>query len=142
MPSFIKPQTIKRARRLRRNMTDGERKLWSELQEFRRWYGVHFRKQAPIGNYVVDFVAHEYHLVVEVDGEHHFTLEGRARDRVRDAWLASQGYRILRFNTGEISDSFDGCVEEILGALGLTGQRGDTLTPSPSPQGGGGLAAT
>jgi very-short-patch-repair endonuclease len=100
-------------------MTDGERRLWSELKEFRRWYGIHVRKQAPIDPYIVDFAIHEHRLIVEIDGEHHFTPDGMARDRRRDAWLAGRGYRILRFNTGELSEAFNGCIEEILGALGL-----------------------
>jgi very-short-patch-repair endonuclease len=100
-------------------MTDGERRLWSELRQFRRWYGIHVRKQAPIGPYVVDFVVQEHRLMIEVDGEHHFTAGGLARDARRDAWLAGVGYRVLRFNTGELVDAFDGCIEEILGVLGL-----------------------
>ena len=68
LPTFIKPAAIKRARSLRKNMTDGERKLWSELQHFKRWYGVHFRKQAAIGDFVVDFVAHDQRLIVEGTG--------------------------------------------------------------------------
>lgn len=119
MPTLVRPQAIKRARRLRRNMTDGERRLWSELKEFRRLYGIHVRKQAPIGNYTVDFVVHEHRLVIEVDGEHHFTPNGLARDAARDAWLDTVGYRVLRLNTGELDHSFDGCVVEILDALGL-----------------------
>lgn len=136
MPTLIKKATIRRARRLRRNMTAGELKLWAELQQFKTWYGVHFRKQAPVGDHVVDFVAHERKLVVEVDGEHHFSAVGIVRDKIRDDWLRSQGYQIVRLNTGELSDSFDGCIEEILGRLGLMQ---DTPTPSPSPQGGGEL---
>jgi very-short-patch-repair endonuclease len=121
-------------------MTDGERKLWSELKQFRRWYGIHVRKQAPVGPYIVDFAIHECRLVIEIDGEHHFTPSGQARDRARDEWFASQGYRVLRINTGELSDSFDGCVEEILHEIGLMGD-GTTPTPNPSPQGGGGLGS-
>ncbi|WP_187973092.1 endonuclease domain-containing protein [Aquibium microcysteis] len=98
-------------------MTGGERRLWSELRQFRRWYGVHVRRQAQIGPYVVDFVVQEHRLIIEVDGEHHFTAEGRARDARRAAWLAGVGYRVLR--SGELVDSFDGCIEEILGVLGL-----------------------
>ncbi|WP_244478736.1 MULTISPECIES: endonuclease domain-containing protein [unclassified Mesorhizobium] len=135
----IDPKVIPRARRLRRNMTEGERKLWAELSQFRRWYGIHIRKQAPIGYYVVDFVIHEHRLVMEVDGEHHFTPEGQRRDRERDEWLAGEGYTVLRFNTGELSDNFSGCIEEILGVLGLMDGRRRTPTPNPSPQGGGGL---
>ncbi|MEN7450394.1 endonuclease domain-containing protein [Mesorhizobium sp. CCNWLW179-1] len=139
MPTGIGPDAIRRARRLRRNMTEGERKLWLELREFRRLYGIHVRRQAPLGPYIADFVIHERHLIIEVDGEHHFTATGHARDRKRDEWLASQGYKTLRFNTGELSESFDGCVEEILRELGLMPDLEITPTPSPSPQGGGGL---
>ena len=82
-----------------------------------------------------------------MDGEHHF-LPGRLeRDAARDQWFASQGYAVLRFNTGELSDAFDGCVEEIMRELRLIDTTG---TPSPAgasrltrpsfgtPQGGGG----
>ena len=100
-------------------MTEGERKLWSELKEFRRLYGIHVRKQAPIGNYTVDFVVHEHRLVIEVDGEHHFTPSGVMKDAARDAWLNDAGYLVIRMNTGELDRSFDGCVVEILHALGL-----------------------
>ena len=119
MPTGISKSAIGNARNFRRNMTAGERRLWSELRDFRRLYGIHVRKQAPIGPYIADFAIHEHGLVIEIDGEHHFTPEGLRRDRVRDEWLASQGYRVLRFNTGELSGSFDGCIVEILDALGL-----------------------
>ncbi|WP_245420525.1 MULTISPECIES: DUF559 domain-containing protein [unclassified Mesorhizobium] len=58
-------------------------------------------------------------MVVEVDGEHHFTPERMDRDRTRDAWHGRQGYRVLRFSTGELAGSFDGCVEEILRQVGV-----------------------
>ena len=118
-PTSINPAAIKRARALRRNMTEGERKLWSELKEFRRLYGLHARKQAPIGPYIADFVLHEKNLVIEVDGEHHSTPEGMEKDRIRDAWFGREGYRVLRFSTGELTDSFDGCIEEILREVGV-----------------------
>ena len=120
MPTVVPRRAIERARRLRKNMPEGEKRLWSELKRFRRWYGVHVRRQASIGDFTVDFAIHEYRLVIEVDGEHHFTAEGLARDARRDAWLRSVGYRVLRLNTGELSDSFDGCIEEILRALGIS----------------------
>lgn len=130
LPTKIDPKSIKRARRLRRDMTDGERRLWSELREFRRLYGIHVRKQVPIGQYIVDFAIHEHRLIVEVDGEHHFTAHGKERDRTRDAWLARLGYRVLRLTTGELSDSFDGCVEDVLRALGLKDVSAPTFSPS------------
>lgn len=119
MPTSISPAAITRARKLRRNMTEGERKLWSELKQFRHLYGLHVRKQAPIGPYIADFVIHAKDLVIEVDGEHHLLPERSHRDAKRDQWLTAQGYKVLRFTTGELSDSFDGCIEEILREAGL-----------------------
>lgn len=119
MPSAIEPEAIMRSRRLRRNATEGEKRLWSELRDFRRLYGVHVRRQAPIGNYIVDFAVHEKRLVIEVDGEHHELPDRMRRDAGRDAWLASQGYRVVRLRTGELVDNFGGCVEEILRSAGL-----------------------
>ncbi|RNC94726.1 MAG: endonuclease domain-containing protein [Oricola sp.] len=108
-----------RARSFRRNMTDGERRLWVELREFRKRYGVHVRRQAPVGPYITDFAIHDLKLVIEVDGQHHFEPARIARDRQRDDWLKGQGYKVLRFNTGELDDSFDGCVEEIMREAGI-----------------------
>jgi very-short-patch-repair endonuclease len=139
MPTAIDPRSIPRARRLRRDMTEGERKLWSELREFRRLYGVHVRRQAPVGPYVADFAIHERRLIVEVDGQHHFEPEGLERDRQRDEWFASQGYRVLRISTGELSDAFDGCVEEILRELGLMER---DPTPDLSSRGRAGSGGT
>jgi very-short-patch-repair endonuclease len=119
MPTSVDPKAIGRARKLRRNMTDGERKLWSELKEFRRLYGLHARKQAPIGPYIVDFVIHSKTLVIEIDGQHHSLPHQVVKDRHRDDWLRAKGYRVLRFTTGELSDSFEGCIEEILRDVGL-----------------------
>ena len=119
MPTSVTPTAIKRARKLRRGMTDGERKLWSMLKEFRRDFDVHVRRQAPIGPYVVDFVIQAKKLVIEVDGEQHFLPEQMRRDAVRDRWLSDRGYKILRLSTADLADAFDGCVEEIMGELGL-----------------------
>ena len=118
-PTIVDPRAISRARSLRRNMTEGEKKLWSELREFRRLYGVHVRKQVPIGPYIADFAIHSAKLVIEVDGEHHFTPEGLTKDVKRDEWLKKAGYRVIRFNTGELAEAFDGCIEQVLRELGL-----------------------
>ena len=111
-------ETAARARQLGLNMTDGERKLWSELRQFRRLYGLHVRRQAPIGPFIADFAIHSLRLVIEVDGEHHFSPEGMHRDARRDAWLSREGYKTLRFTTGDLENAFDGCIEEILRAVG------------------------
>jgi very-short-patch-repair endonuclease len=100
-------------------MTDGERKLWAELRQFRQYYGIHVRRQVPIGPYIADFAIHDAKLVIEVDGEHHFSTRGAARDLKRDDWLTNAGYRVIRLNTGELDDAFDECIEKILHEMGL-----------------------
>ena len=110
---------VKRARSLRNNATDGERRFWSELRQFKRYYGLHVRRQAPIGRYVADFVIQSRRLVIEVDGEFHAAPERQTADKRRDKWLKSQGYRTVRITTGELTENLDGCIETILRELGL-----------------------
>ena len=105
-------------------MTDGERKLWDELRQFRRWYGIHTRRQAPVGPFVADFLIHAHKLVIEVDGEHHVEPAQMTRYRQRDEWFVEQGFKVVRFNTGELSEAFEGCVETIPQALGLNDASG------------------
>ena len=105
---------------MRKNLTEGETRLWSELKQFRRLYGVHVRRQAPIGSYFADFVIQAEKIVIEVDGEHHFTSDGSKHDARRDAWFAEAGYRVMRINTGDLTENFDGCIETILRELELT----------------------
>lgn len=118
VPTVVQKEAVHRARRLCRAMADDERRLWAESRQFRGWYGINVRKQVPIDSFVVDFAVHEHRLVIEVDGEHHFTADGLRRDGAWDAWLEGRGSRRLRFNAGELGGSFGGCVEEILRALG------------------------
>lgn len=119
-PTVVAKRDIANARKLRGAMTEGERKLWDELRDFRRHYGIHARKQVPMGPYVVDFAIHAARIVIEVDGHFHEIPERKAADAARDAWLRQVGYRVLRFNTGELEHSFDGCIEEILRELGVS----------------------
>ena len=82
------------ARQLRCRSTDAERLLWRHLRR-RRLADFKFRRQEPVGTYVPDFVCYEGRLIVELDGGQH--ADDRAYDERRDAWLASQGFRVLRF---------------------------------------------
>ncbi|WP_395018283.1 endonuclease domain-containing protein [Dongia sp.] len=102
------------ARRLRSEMTDAERRLWSRLRR-RQIEGLHFRKQVPIGNYIVDFCCLKRRLIVEVDGSQH--AEREEQDAERTAWLSQQGYRVLRFWNNEVLQNTDGVMERILRAV-------------------------
>ncbi len=102
------------ARRLGRDQTDAEGRLWYRLREH-RLEGFRFRRQFPIGNFIVDFCCREQRLAVEVDGGQH--LDREAADRSRSNLIEARGYRVLRFwNSGVISN-FDAVLECILTAL-------------------------
>ena len=118
-PSSISKLTISNAQRMRKDMTRGELRLWSELRKL-KVLGFHVRKQVPIGMYIADFAIMKERLIIEVDGSHHLENAQIKHDEKRDAWLSSQGFKILRFNTGEIDESLSGCIEEIMGELGVS----------------------
>ena len=104
------------ARNLRAEMTARERLLWSRLRK-RQLQGVQFYRQKPIGDYIVDFYAPKASLVVEVDGSQHLNSEHRQDDAERDAYLKSQGLRVLRFSNFEVSQELDAVMSVILQAL-------------------------
>lgn len=106
---------VANARSLRREMIDAERKLWSRLRGGQR--GFYFRRQTPVGDYVVDFVCLKEKLVVELDGGQHHTDEGMERDRRREEFLRSQGLRVLRFSNIDVLKNTDGVVEKIVEEL-------------------------
>jgi very-short-patch-repair endonuclease len=105
-----------RARTLRKSMSDAEYKLWQELR-LRQLDGMRFRRQHPIGPYIVDFVCLEKRLIIEVDGEQHTQDAQVAHDRRRDRWLAAKGFRVMRFQTIEVYEGVDGVADTIWGAL-------------------------
>jgi very-short-patch-repair endonuclease len=107
-----KPQrraTPEIARRLRRAMTDAERKLWRALRD-RQIDKAKFRRQVPIGPYVADFLCFETRIVVEVDGGQHAES---TRDRVRDRWFADNGFRVLRFWNNDVHSNVHGVLDTI-----------------------------
>jgi very-short-patch-repair endonuclease len=105
-----------RARELRKTMTPQEVKLWVRLRELRR-QGYHFRRQAPKGCYIVDFMCLRSRLIVEVDGAQHGFESHVGRDKRRDRYFADRGFRTLRFWNNEINENLDGVVETIWHAL-------------------------
>jgi very-short-patch-repair endonuclease len=129
----IKPRTRLQAQSMRRRPTDAERKLWYLLRSLKP-LGFHFRRQAPIGVYIVDFVWYAGKLVVELDGAQHAELR-RAYDDRRTAWLEAQGYRVLRFWNNDVLKTPRSVGEAILAAIDQSALKDPT--PIPSPQGGG-----
>ena len=105
------------ARQLRKWPTIGETLLWKELRELRR-QGYHFRWQAPIDKYIVDFACFPQRLVIEVDGVQHRETAARRADAARDADLSWRGFKLLRFRNDEVHDSMHGVMLEVLAALG------------------------
>ena len=118
-------KALTNAKTLRANQTEAEQRLWYHLRAH-RFMGLKFKRQKPIGIYIVDFVCLEQRLVVEVDGGQH--AEHVEYDLHRDAWLRSQGYRVLRFWNNEVMQQLEGVLEQIR----------ITLSPCPSPTSGRG----
>ena len=113
------------ARNMRAAPTDAEAVIWRQLRAHR--FARHkFKRQQPIGNYILDFVCFEAKVIVEVDGGQH---NGSSADKERDAWLESQGFIVLRFWNNDVMQNLEGVLMRIL----------EVVAPSPSvppPRGG------
>ena len=108
----VDKSAIFRARSLRENATDAERKLWAELRLLKR-QGFHFRRQVPFRKYTLDFVEHDTKLVIELDGGQHAEPEHRRRDEIRDAVLEREGYYTIRIWNGGVDTDMNGVMETI-----------------------------
>jgi len=127
-------QRIPRARALRRDATEAEKKLWRHLRQppFREH---HFRRQATIGRYFADFASHQLRIVIEVDGGQHSL---GTSDEARTRYLNANGYRVVRFWNNEVLENISGVLLMIDTAINA--ERPPTPDPSP-PQAGGGEQA-
>src|SRR5436190_17443836 len=130
--SAITRRTRGQAQALRRNPTDAERKLWWLLRSLKP-RGMHFRRQAPIGIYIADFVWYSGKLVIELDGSQHAEAR-KAYDEQRTQWLESQGYRVLRFWNNDVLKTPRSVGEAILAATQAHEASPQPPTPNPSPQ--------
>ena len=117
-----------RARSMRNNPTEPEKRLWRHLSD-RQLAGYKFRRQQVIGWFIADFVCASAKLIVEVDGDTH----AEAEDRVRDRTLAEQGYRTVRVTNHDVMANMDGVLQFITEAL----RQADSPHPNPSPEGEG-----
>jgi len=127
MPS-VRRQISPHAAQLRRDMTDVEWKLWFALRD-RRLDGFKFRRQATIGDYVVDFLCVEARLVIELDGGQH----SEKRDARRTVFIESRGYRVMRFWNNAVNESFEGVLQMIHAALIEAVPEEERRRPSPNP---------
>ena len=105
---------VRRARELRRDLSPAERKLW---YEFLSGLPYKFTRQKPLGRYVADFYCSKKRLVIEVDGDSHFTDRGLQRDADRTAAMAALGLRVIRFTNPDVMDCFEAVCMEIHKAL-------------------------
>ena len=104
------------AKQLRKSMTPEEVKLWLQLKHFNR-SGYHFRRQAPVDGYILDFVEFTQRLIIEVDGSQHAMPQGEIRDRKRDQHFTSAGFVVLRFWNVDINQAMNGVIDKILSVL-------------------------
>ncbi len=135
----VPPRLRSAAKRLRRDLTAAEERLWLELRG-KRFFGAVFRRQVPIGAYVADIVCHEARLVVEVDGDTHDRPGAAERDEQRTAYLNSIGYRVVRVDNPEVYGNLEGVLVEI--GRHIPGFETDLAVdpplPVPPPPGGRG----
>jgi 5-methyltetrahydrofolate--homocysteine methyltransferase len=112
------------AKELRQKQTEAEKLLWSRLKN-QHLMGVKFRRQEPIGSFIVDFINYENRLIIEIDGNPHNAVENKQNDVQRTMWLERQGFRVLRFWNGEVEHHFERVVTRIRKAL--------DISPHPDP---------
>lgn len=110
----MKNNLITLARDLRKRSTEAERRLWCRLTR-RQMEGFKFRRQQPIGQYIVDFVNFERKLIIELDGSQH--IIDKDEDIKRDNWFKQQDYEVLRFWNNEVFENLEGILETIRSKL-------------------------
>jgi very-short-patch-repair endonuclease len=103
---------IPKAKQMRRKPTPAERKLWLE---YLRHQPFRVRRQCPLGHYILDFFVFTHKLVIEVDGNQHYTPQGLEYDQRRTAWLEAQGFRVVRFRNAEVMRDLQGVMERLDG---------------------------
>jgi very-short-patch-repair endonuclease len=101
------------ARRLRNDMTDAERLLWSKIRK-KQLKDVQFYRQKTIGNCIADFYCPRAKLVIELDGGQHYCADGIKKDAVRDRYLTLQGLNVLRFSNIDVMQNIEGVLDNIM----------------------------
>ncbi len=118
------------AKTLRKGATDTEKLLWKHLRA-KQFKGIKFRRQQPLGKYIVDFVCYESKMIIEVDGGQHTQPSEMMKDNERDRWFKAQGYKVIRFWDNEVLMNIRG----VLDIIGAYFQEHPPLNPLPSREG-------
>ncbi|MDP7069344.1 MAG: endonuclease domain-containing protein [Candidatus Peribacteraceae bacterium] len=100
------------ARHLRTRQTNGERALWRKIRA-KRFHGIKFRRQVPIGPYIVDFLYIQKKLIIEIDGDSHYEPGAKEKDAIREAYLREKGFNLLRFSNDAALNSIEWVLTEI-----------------------------
>ena len=108
----VLPELLIFAKQLRQNQTDAERLLWQVLRS-RNLIGFKFRRQQPVGGYILDFYCHAARLAIELDGGGHNTANQKSYDEERTKVVSGAGIKVIRFWNHEVLNSLDSVLEEI-----------------------------
>ncbi|MDI6763359.1 MAG: endonuclease domain-containing protein [Thermodesulfobacteriota bacterium] len=127
----MKRQNIEKCRNLRKKQSDAEKKLWEVLRN-RQLKGAKFRRQFPVGRYILDFYCPEYRLGIEADGGQHYEDKGRQKDGLRTRELNELGVKIVRFSDREILTNIDGVYETIQSIVEKRKANPPHLNPLPN----------
>lgn len=104
------PKLVEKAKEMRKNMTLAEKKLW---HNYLRTFRFRVLRQRPINNFIVDFYCRELKLVIEIDGDSHFTNEGKAHDQERTQVLEGYGLKVMRFTNDQVLNNLDSVCREV-----------------------------
>jgi very-short-patch-repair endonuclease len=113
---YTHSKTLKRARSLRRNQTESEKRLWGYVRD-KRLQGHKLNRQVPVGPYIADFLCFEAKLIIEIDGATHGEAHEIVYDERRTAFLEAQGYRVMRCTNMDVFENLTGVLDTILLAL-------------------------
>ena len=114
LPLLRQEESAEIARKLRSRMTDAEIRFWHQVRRGGA-KGLRFRKQVPLGPYIVDFLCEPRRLVVELDGGQHATRTEQDMERTR--WLEARGYRVVRYWNNDVLSNLEGVMEDLLGKI-------------------------
>ena len=102
---------IPKTKEQRNQLTPPERQFWKALRQMPSYINHPFNRQKPLGQCIVDFYCHEYKLVIEIDGDSHFTEEAQIKDQKRTAFLESKALRVVRFTNREVVRNIEGVMD-------------------------------